>query len=67
MNAKEIQKKIGYCFMNEDLFRQAFIRRSYSHENGGDNNEILEFIGDKALDLAVIRILMEREGTMKEN
>ena len=57
-----IQKKINYYFKNADLLQQAFIRRSYSEEMGGQNNEILEFIGDKALDLAVIRIMMERFG-----
>ncbi len=57
-----IQKTIGYKFENEDLLQQAFIRRSYSEEHGGQNNEVLEFIGDKALDLAVIRIMMERFG-----
>lgn len=41
------------------LLQQAFIRRSYSKEKGGQNNELLEFIGDKALDLAVIKKLIE--------
>ena len=47
-----IQGQIGYRFNNLDLLKQAFTRRSYSEENGGENNEVLEFIGDKALDLA---------------
>ena len=42
-----IQDKIGYSFQNEDLFEQAFVRRSYSKEEGGEHNEVLEFIGDK--------------------
>lgn len=62
IDLKSIQKTIGYDFENEDLLQQAFVRRSYSQENGGQNNEVLEFIGDKALDLAVIRIMMERFG-----
>ena len=56
---ESIQSIIGYRFRNPDLLEQAFIRRSYSEENGGENNEVLEFIGDKALDLAVIRVLTE--------
>ena len=44
-----VQAQIGYTFQNLDLLRQAFIRRSYTEEHGGENNEVLEFIGDKAL------------------
>lgn len=58
----KIEHTIGYEFHNKDLLQQAFVRRSYSAEHGGQNNEVLEFIGDKALDLAVIRIMMERFG-----
>ena len=52
-----IQSQIGYTFNNLDLLQQAFTRRSYSEENGGENNEVLEFIGDKVLDAAVVRHL----------
>lgn len=57
-----IQEQIGYRFKNTDLLQQAFIRRSYSKENGGENNEILEFIGDKALDLIIVKKLTEYYG-----
>lgn len=63
----KIQDVIGYEFENEDLLQQAFVRKSYSEENGGQNNEVLEFIGDKALDLAVIRLMMERFGEITDN
>lgn len=53
-----IQSQIGYTFNNLDLLRQAFTRRSYSEENGGENNEVLEFIGDKILDLFVVKLLI---------
>ena len=46
-----IQERIDYHFQNEDLLLQAFTRKSYAMENGGCDNEILEFIGDKVLDL----------------
>lgn len=60
-----IQDQIGgYKFKNKDLLRQAFVRQSYSQENGGENNEVLEFIGDKALDFSVIRFLMGKYGCM---
>ena len=48
-----VERQIGYKFVNRDLLVQAFVRKSYSMENGGENNEVLEFIGDKALDLSV--------------
>lgn len=69
MNAKElefIQNQIGYNFHNPDLLQQAFIRRSYSNENGGENNEILEFIGDKVLDFIVVKLLTETYGFLLE-
>ena len=57
-----IQNHIDYRFQNTDLLEQAFIRRSYSEENGGGDNELLEFIGDKALDLVVVKFLSDKYG-----
>ena len=59
---KFIQDQIGYTFKNQELLVQAFTRRSYSMENGGQDNEVLEFIGDKALDLVVVKQLSEEFG-----
>ncbi len=61
---KMVQGQIGYTFENLDLLKQAFTRRSYTEENGGENNEVLEFIGDKALDFAVVRLLTQKFGYM---
>ena len=61
-----VQCQIGYTFQNPDLLRQAFTRRSYTQENGGENNEVLEFIGDKALDLAVVQLLIREFGKMND-
>ncbi len=58
----KVQGQIGYIFNNPDLLLQAFTRKSYASENGGEDNEILEFIGDKALDLAVVKLLVSRYG-----
>ena len=33
---KMVQGQIGYEFKNLDLLKQAFTRRSYSEENGGE-------------------------------
>ncbi len=57
-----IQSQIGYYFNNLDLLQQAFTRRSYSEENGGENNEVLEFIGDKVLDYFVVKLLISQNG-----
>lgn len=55
---KMIQEIVGgYKFKNLDLLQQAFIRKSYSQEYGGENNEVLEFIGDKMLDFVVVKKL----------
>ena len=61
-----IQGQIDYQFKNRDLLQQAFVRRSYSKENGGADNEVLEFIGDKVLDIAVVRYLTDRFGYMSD-
>lgn len=69
MNEKEkifIQDQIGYRFNNVNLLEQAFTRRSYSQENGGADNEVLEFIGDKALDLIVVLYLSNKFGSINE-
>ena len=61
-NLQFIQDQIGYTFNNLDLLQQAFVRRSYSQENGGENNEVLEFIGDKVLDFFAVKFLTEKYG-----
>ncbi len=65
-NQEHIESILNYQFRNSDLLKQAFVRRSYSEENGGQNNEVLEFIGDKALDFVVIKIMMDRFGVITE-
>lgn len=61
-----VEKHIDYTFQNRELLRQAFTRRSYAQEHGGADNEVLEFIGDKALDLAVVQLLIRRFGRMED-
>lgn len=57
---QKVESAIGYHFNNGKLLKQAFFRSSFAHENGRESNEVLEFIGDKVLDLAVMRILLEK-------
>ncbi len=61
-----VQRQIGYEFKNIDLLEQAFTRRSYTEENGGENNEVLEFLGDKVLDFIVVKMLSERFGKFEK-
>ncbi|MBE5863922.1 MAG: ribonuclease III family protein [Lachnospiraceae bacterium] len=61
-----VQEHIDYRFQNLDLLEQAFTRSSYADEHGGGDNEILEFIGDRALDLVVVKYLAEKWGDYAE-
>ena len=61
----DVQKKIGYWFDNTDLLFQAFTRSSYSSQHGGENNEVLEFLGDKVLDFYVTKVIADRFGFVK--
>ena len=61
----EVQKKISYRFDNIDLLYQAFTRSSYSTQYGGENNEVLEFIGDRVLDFYVVKVIADRFGFTK--
>ena len=67
MNYEEIENQIGYPFTNRELLKQAFTRRSYSEEHGGENNEVLEFYGDKVLELVVGKLFSEWFGKIQEH
>ena len=62
-----VEGQIGYHFRNPDLLQQAFVRRSYAAENGGEDNEVLEFIGDRVLDLIVVKLLTDRFGWITDD
>ena len=64
-NIEDVQQKIGYWFDNVDLLLQAFTRSSYSSQFGGENNEVLGFLGDKILDFYVVKIIADRFGFVK--
>ena len=61
-----VQDSIDYAFKNPELLEQAFTRSSYTKEHGGESNEVLEFIGDKALDFAVVKLLSDMYGEVRE-
>lgn len=56
-----LQEKTGHL-LHIGTIRQAFIRRSYAAQNGGEDCEKLEFIGDRVLDLYVTKIITDRFG-----
>ena len=64
---EDVQRQISYWFDEPELLFQAFTRRSYSQENGGANNEVLEFVGDRILDFYVTKILMDRYGDRNDD
>ena len=56
-NIDEIEKKIGYEFKDKMLLRKCFTHSSYANENGGENNELLEFFGDAIIQYVVTEFL----------
>lgn len=59
-----VEEKTGYYIRDNDLFLQAFTRRSYRAEHGGEDNEVLEFIGDRVLGYYVAKALAQRYGIL---
>ncbi len=59
-----VEAKIGYEFKEKSLLGQAFVRKSFGVEHDVPHNEILEFVGDKVLDIAVIRLLINEHCSM---
>ena len=59
-NIPLIEEKIGYCFKDKSLLRQAFTRTSFCNEHRGkggerlQSNEVLEFFGDSVLSAAIV-------------
>ena len=50
----ELEERLGYCFRQKALLRQALTHSSYANErklNRTPDNERLEFLGDAVLEL----------------
>ena len=63
---KEFETLIDYNFKNKDLLHQALTHKSF---NNNENNEKLEFLGDRVLGLIISKKLLdkfpyEKEGTI---
>ena len=66
MNLSNFEKKIKITFKNKNLLSQSLIHKSFDSEN---NNEKLEFLGDRVLGLVIAKKLLElypkdNEGTL---
>lgn len=58
---KALARRLGHRFKNLALLDRALRHSSYTHEwpEAGSSNELLEFLGDAVLDLAVSQLLVE--------
>jgi len=65
-----VQSKIGYAFRDVMLLRKCFTHSSYAYENGGDDNELLEFFGDAIIEFITTEYLFKNasgdEGKLTE-
>ena len=67
-NKEIIEHLINYQFKDSNLLLQAFTRRSYHQENPvSQDNEVLEFIGDRSLDLIITKELTNKFGINDSN
>lgn len=77
---KELERRLGYEFRDPRWLDKALTHKSYPHQTGNGPkdpsdrvaNEVLEFLGDAVLNLAVSRLLFDRlpdadEGTLSQH
>jgi len=60
---RRLEERLGYTFHNPELLVRAFCHASYVNEqveDGLEDNERLEFLGDAVLDLVIGHLLMRR-------
>lgn len=61
-----VQAALGHAFSDLELLQTALTHSSWVHENGGEDYERLEFLGDAVLQLCCTRLLVERFATARE-
>ena len=57
LNFKQLQEELGYRFKDPALLVRALTHVSYDRQKSEGHNEVLEFLGDAVLDLAVSDLL----------
>lgn len=55
-----LQQELGYTFSNPALLVRALTHVSYERKKRENHNEVLEFLGDAVLDLAISDLLIRR-------
>src|SRR5919106_1270551 len=55
-----LQQALRYRFTDSSLLVRALTHVSYDRKKTGSNNEVLEFLGDAVLDLAISDLLIQR-------
>jgi ribonuclease III len=53
-----LQKELGYTFSDPSLLERSLTHVSYNRNKAGGHNEVLEFLGDAVLDLAISDLLI---------
>lgn len=61
-----LETRCGHTFHDRELLRTALTHRSWAHENGGGDNERLEFLGDAVLQICSTLALMARYPDARE-
>jgi ribonuclease III len=61
-----LQKGLGYSFKDPALLLRCLTHVSYDRKESEAHNEVLEFLGDAVLDLAVSDLLMQRNPDKSE-
>ncbi|HEY2920133.1 MAG TPA: ribonuclease III, partial [Candidatus Binatia bacterium] len=61
-----LQKELGYSFKDPALLLRCLTHVSYDRKENEAHNEVLEFLGDAVLDLAVSDLLMQRNPDKSE-
>lgn len=68
-NLADLQTRIGYCFHNKNLLKNALTHSSYANEKHwhySQNNERLEFLGDAVLELVSSEFIFQKNPKMEE-
>ncbi|MBR7111989.1 MAG: hypothetical protein IKC75_03605 [Clostridia bacterium] len=68
MDFEYVERRIGYTFQHKRLLEQAFTRKSYINEKkDAQSNEVLEFYGDRALELVITQKMSRYFGKVAED
>jgi ribonuclease-3 len=59
-NLKRLQEDLGYTFKDPAVLLRSLTHVSYERQKSEGHNEVLEFLGDAVLDLAVSDLLIRR-------